>query len=129
MSSKPRFMEIHTNRIFAVMRMVVGALFLCHGAQKVFGLFGGVPADVPPLIVWTAGPSELVGGAMVAVGFKAGWAAFLCSGLMAFAYFIAHQSRGLLPIQNGGELAVLYCFVFLFISSRGSSVWSVDALR
>jgi len=129
MSSKPRFLEARKNQIFAVMRMVVGALLACHGAQKLFGWFGGVPAEAPAAIVWTAGPIELVGGAMVAVGFKAGWAAFLCSGLMAAAYFIAHQSRGLLPIQNGGELAVLYCFVFLFISARGSSVWSVDALR
>jgi len=112
-----------------VMRMVVGALFACHGAQKLFGLFGGVPPEAPTAIVWTAGPIELVGGAMVAVGFKAGWAAFVCSGLMAAAYFIAHQSRGLLPIENGGELAVLYCFVFLFVSARGSGVWSVDAAR
>jgi putative oxidoreductase len=129
MSSKPGFMEAHTNEIFAVTRMVTGFLFLCHGAQKVLGLFGGVPAELPPLIRWTAGPIELVGGAMIAVGFKAGWAAFLCSGLMAAAYFLAHQSRGLLPIQNAGELAALYCFVFLFISSRGSGVWSIDARR
>jgi putative oxidoreductase len=129
MSSKPGFMEAHTNEIFAAMRMVTGFLFLCHGAQKLLGLFGGSSAELPALVRWTAGPIELVGGAMIAVGFKAGWAAFLCSGLMAAAYFVAHQSRGLLPIQNGGELAVLYCFVFLFISSRGPGVWSVDSLR
>jgi len=129
MSSKPRFMEAHTNEIFAVMRIVTGFLFLCHGAQKLLGLFGGSPAELPALVRWTAGPIELVGGAMIAVGFKTGWAAFLCSGLMAAAYFVAHQSRGLLPIQNAGELAALYCFVFLFISSRGSGVWSFDARR
>jgi putative oxidoreductase len=122
-------MEAHQDQIFAVMRSVIGTLFFCHGAQKVFGVFGGAPAEAPAAILWTAGPIELVGGAMIAVGFMAGWAAFVCSGLMAAAYFIAHQSRGLLPIENGGELAVLYCFVFLFVSARGSSVWSVDALR
>ena len=63
------------------------------------------------------------------VGFFAGWAAFLSSGLMAFAYFMAHQKNALLPIANQGELAVVYCFVFLYIAARGSGTWSVDAAR
>jgi len=76
-----------------------------------------------------AGPIELIGGTLVMIGLFAGWAAFLCSGLMAFAYWMVHGTQALLPIQNMGELAALYCFVFLFISSQGSGIWSVDAAR
>jgi putative oxidoreductase len=93
----------------------------------VFGLFGGTPA--PPGIKWTAGPIELVGGLLVMIGLQAGWAAFLCSGTMAAAYFIGHQGNALFPIENRGELAALYCFVFLYIAMRGSGIWSVDASR
>ena len=118
------FLAPFSDRIYAVFRIVVGFLFLCHGLQKVFGVLGGNQAD--NALMWVAGIIELVGGALVMVGFQAGWAAFLCSGLMAAAYFMAHQGDGLLPIQNRGELAALYSFAFLFIASKGSGVWSVD---
>lgn len=110
---------------YAVMRIVVGLLFAAHGAQKLFGMFGG---QMPPFAsqAWIAGVIELVAGLMVAVGLFAGIAAFIASGEMAAAYFIAHSPKGPLPIQNGGELAVLYCFVFLYISSRGSGPLSVS---
>ncbi|MFY4730148.1 DoxX family protein, partial [Nitrospira sp. BLG_2] len=84
---------------------------------------------VPPFVAYVAGPIELIGGMLVMIGLFAGWAAFLCSGLMAAAYWMAHGTQALLPIQNMGELAVLYCFTFLYISSYGSGIWSVDAAR
>lgn len=74
-----------------------------------------------------AGVIELVGGVLVAIGLQAGWAAFVCSGRMAVAYFMAHAGRGPWPILNQGELALLYCFVFLYIASRGSGAWSLDS--
>ena len=84
---------------------------------------------MPPALLWTAGLIELVGGGLIAVGLFTGWAAFICSGQMAVAYFMAHQPQGLLPIQNRGELAAIYSFVFLLIASRGSGIWSVDGAR
>jgi putative oxidoreductase len=123
------FLAPHSDRIYAAFRIVVGFLFTCHGAQKIFGLFGGAPAEAPAFVIWVAGGIELVGGALVMVGLRAGWAAFLCSGLMAVAYFMAHQGRALFPIQNGGELAALYSFAFLLIATRGAGTWSVDGSR
>ena len=76
--------------------------------------------------MWTAGSIELLGGLLVMVGLFTRWAAFLSSGLMAAAYWMAHGFGALLPIQNHGELAVIYCFVFLYISSRGGGMWSFD---
>jgi putative oxidoreductase len=78
-------------------------------------------------LIWVAGLIELVGGLCVATGFQAAIAAFLCSGQMAVAYFMAHQGRALFPIQNGGELAALYSFVFLYIATRGSGIWSLGS--
>jgi putative oxidoreductase len=104
-------------------------MFMLHGTQKFFG----VPAPTKPgggsdwLSTLGAG-IELVGGLMIMIGLFAGIAAFICSGMMAVAYFGWHQPGGALPIQNGGEAAVLYCFVFFYISSVGSGIWSVDAL-
>jgi putative oxidoreductase len=112
--------------IYAAMRFVVGALFACHGAQKLFGVLGGTAQLGNPMMV-VAGVIELVGGLMVAFGLQAGIAAFLCSGLMAVAYFMAHAGQGFWPIVNRGETAVLYCFVFLYIAARGSGPYSVDA--
>jgi putative oxidoreductase len=90
-----------------------------------------MPPGMPPpsFVVAIAGPIELIGGFMVMIGLLTSWAAFLCSGLMAFAYWMVHGTQALLPIQNNGELAALYCFVFLYISAQGSGIWSVDAAR
>ena len=123
----PRFMSFFSSQAYALLRIVSGFLLLWHGSQKLFNFPSG-PGPIPAWIVYTAGPIELVGGAMVMIGFLAGWAAFLCSGLMAAAYWIAHGTNALLPIQNRGELAVLFCFAFLFISTRGSGIWSVDEI-
>ena len=87
------------------------------------------PEKVPAFIIYIAGPIELIGGILVMIGLFTRWAAFLASGLMAAAYWMAHGTKALLPFQNGGELAVLYCFVFLFISTQGGGMWSVDAAQ
>lgn len=124
-----RMLAPFADRIYALTRIVVGFFFTCHGAQKILGLFGGPHPDMPQGMVWFVGLIELVGGALVAVGLQAGAAAFLCSGLMAGAYFLVHQKEGALPIVNHGELAAVYSWVFLMIASRGSGVWSLDAAR
>ena len=123
----PTFIQPFAQQTYAMMRIVTGLLFLWHGTQKLFA-FPLPPPPVPPFVIYIAGPIELVGGFLVMVGLYAGWAAFLCSGLMAFAYWMVHGTQALFPIQNSGELAALYCFVFLYISSRGSGIWSVDAV-
>src|SRR5262249_41497608 len=113
----------------AALRIVSGFLFACHGAQKLFGAFGGfgdggsVPLGSPR---WFAAGIELVGGALIALGVRTQLAAFICSGEMAFAYFTAHQPHGLLPIQNHGEPAVLYCFIFLFLATHGGGAFSLE---
>jgi putative oxidoreductase len=123
------FMAPYGAQTYALMRIVVGFLFTCHGAQKVFGVLGGTPPDAPPLVVYGAGGIELVGGLLVMIGLATRWSAFLCSGTMAFAYWLAHGLNAPLPIQNQGELAALYCFVFLYISAHGAGIWSVDGAR
>ncbi len=116
------------DRIYALVRIVVGFLFLCHGVQKLF-FADGPPEPMPAPLFYAAGGIELVAGALVALGLLTSWAAFIASGQMAVAYIVAHQARGLLPIQNGGELAVLYSWVFLLLAAKGSGRWSVDRLR
>jgi putative oxidoreductase len=123
------FLAKYQPQAYAATRIVFGFLFLQHGAQKLLGFFGGPPAGMPAPLLYTAGIIELFGGALVMLGLFARPAAFLCSGLMAAAYFMAHQSSGLLPIQNRGELAALYCWTFLLISTHGPGVWSLDRLR
>jgi putative oxidoreductase len=110
----------------AVMRLVAGLLFACHGAQKLFGAFGGQRQLANPRLL-TAGVIEFGGGLLIAFGLWASYAAFIASGEMAVAYLTVHARGGFWPVVNRGELAVLYCFVFLFIASRGSGAWSVDA--
>jgi putative oxidoreductase len=114
---------------YALLRIVTGFLFLWHGAQKLFGIPSAMPAGVPAFITYIAGPIELIGGALVMIGLFTHGSAFLASGLMAFAYWMGHGTKALLPIVNKGELAVLYCFIFLFISTQGGGIWSVDAAR
>jgi putative oxidoreductase len=84
---------------------------------------------VPAFVTWIAGPIELFGGLLVMIGLQTRWAAFLCSGLMAFAYWMGHGTHALLPIVNKGELAAAYCFVFLYIAAQGAGRWSVDGSR
>jgi putative oxidoreductase len=108
----------------ALLRIVSGLLFACHGAQKLFGAFGGSGGNAgatAPLfsLLWIGGVIELIGGALIALGVRTQIAAFVCSGQRAVAYFMFHQPKGPLPIQNGGELAALYAFAFLFLAARG----------
>jgi putative oxidoreductase len=109
---------------YALLRIVFGFMFACHGASKIFGLFGGhKPTDT---LGWTGAGIELAGGILILIGLLTPLAAFIASGEMAVAYFMVHQPRGHLPIQNGGELAVIYCFVALYIACRGAGKWGID---
>jgi len=114
----PTILGRHADRIYAIFRIVVGFLFTCHGAQKLLGAFGGSPMPLSPLLKF-GGVIELFCGLAILLGIFASWAAFLASGMMAVAYFMAHFPKGFWPIENGGELAVVYCFAFLYIAARG----------
>lgn len=120
------FMKTYAAQTYAAMRIVTGFLFLWHGTSKLFGFPMPVPAEAPAAILYTAGPIEMIGGILVMIGLMTRWSAFICSGTMAVAYWVGHGTKGLLPVQNGGELAALYCFVFLYIAARGAGIWSVD---
>ena len=115
-------------RLLSVLRMVAAFLFLWHGSQKLFGFPGGTAQPLVSLM-GLAGILELFGGLLMLVGFLTRPVAFLLSGQMAVAYFTAHAPRGFWPIQNGGELAALYCFVWLYFWAQGPGPWSVDASR
>src|SRR6185436_13416534 len=117
----------YSDFLYALMRIVTGALFACHGAQKLFGVLGGTKQT--DTLMQAAGVIEFVGGILIAAGLFTSIVAFIAAGEMAVAYFTRHASGGVWPIVNRGELAVLYCFVFLFIASRGSGILSIDALR
>jgi putative oxidoreductase len=116
-------------QILGVTRVLAGVLLACHGAQKVLGAFGGVPAGVPGFIVWIAGPIELVGGGLITVGVLTRGTSFLMSGLMAFAYFLGHAGKGFWPIQNGGELAIVYSWLSLYLAAQGPGAWALDNRR
>jgi putative oxidoreductase len=114
---------------YAVLRMMAGAMFSFHGAQKVLGFL----AESTPRVgsqIWIGGVIELTGGLLILVGFKTSWAAFIASGQMAVAYFQFHWKfqfgPEFFPIINKGELSVLYCFVFLYFASRGGVKWCID---
>ena len=114
--------------IYAALRIVAGLAFAQHGAQKLFGLLGGTAVSLASQR-GLAGIIEFVGGIMIALGLFTSPVAFIASGQMAWAYFQAHAPRGFWPIQNGGELAVLFCFVFLYFSAMGSGKLSIDSIR
>lgn len=119
----------YNQQAYALLRIIAGLLFLCHGLQKVFGLFGGVNGAAAPLLslIGIAGLIELVTGILIAVGLFTSPAAFIASGQMAAAYFISHLPQSFWPIENDGVEAVLYCFTFLYIATRGGGIWSFDA--
>jgi len=122
------FLDRLAPQTWALFRIVTGLLFLWHGASKLFGFPQAAP-EAPAFILYVAGPIELVGGILVMIGLFTRPAAFLCSGLMASAYWMAHGTNGLFPMSNGGEKAALYCFAFLCISAQGAGIWSVDGAR
>ena len=125
------FLKPYTEHLYALLRIIAGLMFMMHGMQKIFGLFGGVPPEAPPFIVYGAGGIELVAGALIAIGLFAAPAAFIASGEMAVAFFLGHVVRegNILPIANHGELAALYSWLFVFMAAKGSGIWSVDAAR
>ncbi len=114
------------------MRIVVGLLFACNGARKLFGVFGGMRSsgEAAQLFsqIWLAGAIEFMCGLMIAAGLLTGYAAFIASGEMAVAYFQSHFPRDFWPILNRGERAVFYSFIFLYMASRGTVVWGIDSL-
>ena len=112
---------------YFVFRVFVGLLFMQHGAMKLFGWFGGNPADLVSLM-GLAGVIEFLGGLAIAVGLLTRWAALVSALEMAVAYFMAHFPKGWVPIQNGGELALLFFAAFLVIVAEGSKKWSLDKL-
>ena len=113
-------------RILGVQRIIAGLMFACYGAMKLFGVFGTMPPGVPKLLIWTAGPIELIGGILIAIGLFSRTTSFLCSGEMAIAYFTGHAPHGLLPIVNHGELAVLFCWMFLYYAAAGPGAFAID---
>jgi|ERR671913_7774 putative oxidoreductase len=117
--------ERYAIHFYALMRIVFGFLFIFHGLQKIFGLFGGRTAELLSLR-GLAGAIEIVAGALIMAGLFTRPAAFIASGQMAAAYFMSHQPAGFWPIQNRGELAALYCFAFLYIAARGKGAWGLD---
>lgn len=121
------FLESFRGETYALFRIVTGFLFAAHGSLKLLSFPYG-SAKIPTWVLYTAGPIELVGGLLIMIGLFTRYAAFLASGLMAFAYWMKHGSTGLFPIENGGELAALYCFALLFISTQGSGMWSVESV-
>jgi len=124
-----KFMSGLTDQTYALLRMVTGFLFLWHGTQKLFSFPIDAMEGIPAFITYGAGGIELIGGALVMVGLLTRWSAFICSGTMAVGYWMAHGFSAPLPIQNGGELAALYCFAFLFIAANGSGIWSLESTR
>ena len=118
------------DQAYALLRIVVGFMFLFHGAQKILGILSDHPQPPVGSQIWLGGWIELVAGALVMVGFQTRWAAFLSSGEMAVAYFQFHwkfqMGPAFFPTINKGELAALYCFVFLLIACRGGVTWCLD---
>jgi len=126
---KHKTMEI----TFFLLRVAAGFMFFSHGAQKFLGWFGGFhgePGATAPLMtqIGIGGLLEFFGGLAMVIGIGTRYVAFILSGMMAVAYWQFHAPNGALPIVNHGELAVLYCFLFLFISMHGGGRWSLDAL-
>lgn len=127
-----RFLGRYEPYFYALLRIVSGFLFMLHGTQKFFN-FPPMPPNMPapPLngLIITAATIETAAGLLILIGLFTSIAAFIASGMMAVAYFMAHQPNGALPTSNGGDAAVLFCFIFFYMAARGSGVLSVDAAR
>lgn len=122
------FLTKYEDETYALMRIMAGLLFVLFGTQKLFGFPGPPQQPAPEFVIYGAGTIEFVGGTLIAVGLFTRWAAFLCSGLMAAAYWLGHGFNGFWPVLNQGTLAVIYCFLFLHISAKGSGKWSADGM-
>ena len=124
-------LDVWAPRVLSLLRIVTALLFMEHGLMKLFHFPAPQPGapDPLPMILMAAATIEVGGGALIALGLFTRVAAFVCSGQMAVAYFIAHGSQGVWPALNGGEPAILYCFVFLYLVFAGGGAWSLDATR
>jgi Predicted membrane protein len=123
-------LEAWSPRVLSILRIITALLFMEHGLMKLFHFPApqpGVPDPLPTMLLVAAG-IEIVGGGLVALGLFTRAAAFICSGQMAVAYFMAHAPQGFYPALNMGEAAVLYCFVFFYLVFAGPGPWSLDAL-
>lgn len=123
-----KFLGRYSEHAYALLRIVAGLTFLAHGVQKHLGFPKAFPFPLSPMSS-AAGVIELVAGALIVIGLFTRPAAFIASGMAAVGYWMVHAPNGFYPIANGGELLVLYCFIFLFFSTKGSGILSVDSLR
>ena len=124
-------LEKYYPQVLSIVRIVAALLFMEHGLMKILHFpiaQPGVTGPLPPLLM-AAGLIEIVGGALLALGLFTRVVAFICSGEMALAYFMVHAKMGFYPMNNHGEIAVLYCFVFLYLAAAGGGAWSFDRLR
>lgn len=125
-------METLTNwqpRVLSILRIVSGLIFMLHGTQKHFGIPATERSVELMSLPGIAGVIEIICGLAIMIGFQTRAAAFLASGTMAFAYWIAHAPRDMFPTNNGGDAAILYCFIFLYLVFAGGGPWSIDAWR
>lgn len=130
MAKLDSFTAAWTPRFLSVLRIITGFLFIAHGAQKLLGFLAPPGMASPPVgsQMWVGGVLELFGGALFLIGLFTRPVAFILCGMMAVAYFQVHAPAGFWPLQNKGELAVLYCFVYLFFAVAGGGEWAVDRL-
>jgi putative oxidoreductase len=120
------FLSKYSPQIRGVLRIIVGLLFLEHGLMKIVGFPAPMGAGPLSPMLLAAGIIELVGGALIVLGFFSRIAAFISSGEMAFAYFIAHFPRNIYPAQNGGDAAILFCFLFLYMAAAGPGAFAIN---
>ena len=120
-----KFLDGFTEQAYALLRIVAGLLFLAHGVQKFLNFPAPFPMPLNPMLT-AAGAIELVAGTLIVIGVFTRPAAFVASGMSAVGYWVAHGTQSPFPIANGGETIALYCFLFLFIATRGAGIWSVE---
>src|SRR5205823_6758914 len=118
----------YVDPIYCILRLIIGLMYACHGGQKILGFPPGGHGPPTEMMGWVAGWIELAGGLLIAFGFLARLGAFIAAGEMAVAYFMVHAKMGYFPIQNHGELAILFCWFCLFVVFHGAGSWSLDAL-
>jgi len=121
-----KFLDNFQEQTYALLRITAGFMFLLHGTQKYFNFPQDYPYGELGFLSIAAGTIEVVGGVLIIIGLTTRAAAFICSGTMAVAYWVFHGTQSIYPLVNGGELAALYCFIFLFIACKGSGIWSMD---
>lgn len=120
-----KFLDGFGAQAYALLRIVAGLLFLAHGVQKFLGFPVAFPMPLNPML-YAAGTIELIAGGLIIIGLFTRPAAFIASGMSAVGYWVAHGSQAPFPIVNGGETIILYCFIFLYIATRGAGIWSIE---